>query len=366
MKEDYFKIGDAKTVVVNSNGRRSTFIDLFAGIGGFHLALSRQGAECVFAAEWDAECRKVYEDNFKDISPSLFKSEPSLLDKDLSEQPLFAGDITKVDPQTIPDHDILCGGFPCQPFSVSGKQRGFADTRGTLFFNILDIARVKQPKVIFLENVKQLKYHDGGETLKIILQELNNIGYETSWKILNAKDFGTAQNRERIIIVASKEKKFDFSNLEMQKPKILKDILDETGNFEILDSGDYTIIPREFWKKQKSGLIFCGYRNKSIRKAGVRPDTEYLSRVHKQPNRIYHTDGVHPTLPSQESAGRFWIYDGKIVRKLTISECYKLQGFPDDFKKSKSNASCYKQIGNSVAIPMIEAVYKQIKEQYNL
>lgn len=350
----------------NDNCKKTTFIDLFAGIGGFHFALSRLDAECVYASEWDEECRKVYEDNFKKISPDIFNFEPISSGGKLLSQPLFTGDITKVDPNTIPDHDILCGGFPCQPFSISGRQRGFADTRGTLFFNVLEIAKVKQPKVIFLENVKHLKYHDKGNTLKVILKELTNIGYKPSWKILNAKDFGTAQNRERIIIVASKEKRFDFSKLETRESKTIKDILDKTGNFEILDPKDYTIIPRNLWKKQASGLIFCGYRNKSMRKTGVRPNTEYLSRVHKQPNRIYYIGGTHPTLPSQETTGRFWIYDDKIVRKLTIDECYKLQGFPKSFKKSKSAVACYRQIGNSVAIPMIEAVYKQIKEQYNL
>lgn len=347
-----------------NGGKVTTFIDLFAGIGGFHFALHRQGAECVFSSEWDDECRKTYTDNFKKISPHIF--ELSSGKNTLFEEKLFAGDITKIDPKTIPDHDILCAGFPCQPFSISGKQRGFADTRGTLFFNVLEIVKTKQPKVVFLENVKQLVYHDHGNTLRVILQSLNDIGYKTSWKVLNAKDFGTAQNRERIIIIANKEKEFDFSKLETkQRPKI-KSILDKTGNFEILDPKDYTILPKELWHEQDSGLIFCGYRNKKMRTVGVRPGTEYLSRVHKQPNRIYHINGTHPTLPSQETSGRFWIYDGKIVRKLTVDECYKLQGFPKSFKKNSKLSSCYKQIGNSVAIPMIEAVYKQIKEQYNL
>lgn len=349
----------------NSN-KRTTFVDLFAGIGGFHLALSRQGAECVYASEWDEECRKVYEDNFKQVSPDIFSFKPVPSNGRLISQPLFTGDITKVDPSTIPDHDVLCAGFPCQPFSISGRQQGFADTRGTLFFNVLEIARVKQPKVIFLENVKHLKYHDRGNTLRVILQELVNIGYKPSWKILNAKDFGTAQNRERIIIIANQEEEFDFSKVETKEPKTIKDILDKTGDFEVLEPDEYTIIPKNLWKKQASGLIFCGYRNKSMRKAGVRPNTEYLSRVHKQPNRIYYVGGTHPTLPSQETTGRFWVYDDQIVRKLTIDECYKLQGFPKNFKKSKNITSCYKQIGNSVAIPMIEAIYKQIKEQYNL
>ena len=326
--------------------------------------MHRQGAECVFSSEWDDECRKTYTDNFKKISPHIF--ELSSGKNTLFEEKLFAGDITKIDPKTIPDHDILCAGFPCQPFSISGKQRGFADTRGTLFFNVLEIVKTKQPKVVFLENVKQLVYHDHGNTLRVILQSLNDIGYKTSWKVLNAKDFGTAQNRERIIIIANKEKEFDFSKLETKQRTKIKSILDKTGNFEILDPKDYTILPKELWHEQDSGLIFCGYRNKKMRTVGVRPGTEYLSRVHKQPNRIYHINGTHPTLPSQETSGRFWIYDGKIVRKLTVDECYKLQGFPKSFKKNSKLSSCYKQIGNSVAIPMIEAVYKQIKEQYNL
>ena len=347
-----------------NGGKVTTFIDLFAGIGGFHFALHRQGAECVFSSEWDDECRKTYTDNFKKISPHIFELSPG--NNTLFEEKLFAGDITKVDPKTIPDHDILCAGFPCQPFSISGKQRGFADTRGTLFFNVLEIVKAKQPKVVFLENVKQLVYHDHGNTLKVILQSLNDIGYKTSWKVLNAKDFGTAQNRERIIIIANREKEFDFSKLETKPSAKIKNILDKTGNFEVLDPKDYTILPKELWHEQDSGLIFCGYRNKKMRTVGVRPGTEHLSRVHKQPNRIYHINGTHPTLPSQETSGRFWIYDGKIVRKLTVDECYKLQGFPKSFKKNSKLSSCYKQIGNSVAIPMIEAVYKQIKEQYNL
>lgn len=349
-----------------SGGKQTTFIDLFAGIGGFHFALHRQGAECVFSSEWDAECRKTYTDNFKTVSPHIFKLYPGNGKGALFKQKLFAGDITKVEPIAIPDHDILCAGFPCQPFSISGKQKGFADTRGTLFFNVLEIVKTKQPKAVFLENVKQLVYHDHGNTLKVILESLNDIGYKTSWKVLNAKDFGTAQNRERIIIIANKDKEFDFSRLETKPSAKIKDILDKTGDFEVLKPEEYTILPKELWHEQESGLIFCGYRNKKMRTVGVRPGTEHLSRVHKQPNRIYHIDGTHPTLPSQETSGRFWIYDGKIVRKLTVDECYKLQGFPKSFKKNDKLSSCYKQIGNSVAIPMIEAVYKQIKEQYNL
>lgn len=340
-----------------------TFIDLFSGIGAFHQGLHAQGAECVFASEWDSYCRSTYEENFKNISPAVFELRTNnILNEELFSNN-FAGDITKIDPSSVVDHDILCAGFPCQPFSISGRKKGFSDTRGTLFFNVMEIVKAKQPKVIFLENVKHLVHHDGGNTLKVILQELEDAGYETSWKLLNAKDFGLSQNRERIIIIGAKSNKFDFSKVERIQQKSIKDILDDVANFEFLDPKDYTLLPEELWKTQASGLIFCGYRNKAIRKAGTRPNTEHLSRVHKQPNRIYHVDGTHPTLPSQETSGRFWIYDGESVRKLTIDEAYKLQGFPKSFKKNSNLSASYNQIGNSAAIPMIEAIYKQIKEQ---
>lgn len=317
------------------------FIDLFAGIGGFHIALTNLGAKCVFACDIDEECRKTYKANFG-IEPK--------------------GDITKLEISSIPNHDILCAGFPCQPFSVSGRQEGFNDTRGTLIFSILDIVKNKNPKVILLENVKQLKYHDGGKTLSIIISEFEKLGFKISWKILNAKDFGTAQNRERIILVANKNKEFSFESLKMKPTLKLKDILDEKGEFEYLNNEDYTIINNP--KKQSSGLIFVGYRNKDIRKKGVRLGTEHLSRVHKQPNRIYSSSGTHPTIPSQETSGRFFIYHEDKVRKLTINECFKLMGFPNKYKKISSNGKLYNQIGNSVSIPMIEAVFSEIKKQY--
>ena len=319
------------------------FVDLFSGIGGFHTAFSNIGAECVFASDIDEECRKTYKKNY---NLEVF------------------GDINQINEKEIPDHDILCAGFPCQPFSICGKQKGFEDERGNLFFRLADIIKAKKPKIILLENVKHLKYHQKGTTLKTILSTLENIGYKTSWKILNANDFGIPQNRERIVIVAHKEKEFDFSKLKTKGGGKLKDFLEKEGNFEFLKENDYTILDKSLWKKQISGLIFCGYRNKDIRKKGVRPNTKHLSRVHKQTNRIYHTEGTHPTIPSQESAGRFWIYDGKKVRKLTINECFKLMGFSKKFKKISSKAKLYNQIGNSVSIPMIQAVGKEISNQY--
>lgn len=320
-----------------------TFIDLFSGIGGFRISLSKQGGNCVFSSEIDEECRKTYLENFGEIPH---------------------GDITLINPLEIPDHDLLCGGFPCQPFSICGKQKGFLDTRGTLFFYIMEIIRAKKPNVVFLENVKHLKNHDEGRTLNVIIKNLEDENYYVSWKVLNSIDYGLPQNRERIIIVASKKGKFDFSKLKKGKKTVIKDILESHGDFEILKESEYTILPKNLWKKQDSGLIFCGYRNKSIRIAGVRPNTEHLSRVHKQPNRIYYVGGTHPTIPSQETTGRFWIYNGTTVRKLTINECFRLMGFPNTYKKVSKLSSLYRQIGNSVAISMIESVGKEIKNQF--
>jgi len=174
--------------------KQLTFIDLFAGIGGFHLALHDVGAKCVFVSEWDDPARQTYENNFKKIQPELFN------------KGFFAGDITKIDPINIPNFDIMCAGFPCQPFSISGKQKGFQDTRGTLFFNVLEIIKAKQPKVVFLENVKHLKHHDDERTFKRIQTEIQKAGYwftETNTKVMNTADFtDIPQNRERIFMVA--------------------------------------------------------------------------------------------------------------------------------------------------------------------
>ena len=316
-----------------------TFIDLFAGIGGFRIALQELGGKCVFSSEFNQHAQRSYELNFGEIP---------------------FGDITKLDINLVPKHRVLCAGFPCQPFSISGKMKGFEDTRGTLIYHVFEIIEKCKPEVIFLENVKHLVYHDKKRTLTTIIQHLERLGYVISKKILNASDFGLPQNRERIIIIGHQNKKFDFSKIKKQPKPVLKDFLDNENDFEWLDE-PYTILDQQ--KRQDSGLIFAGYRNKTIRKAGVRQGTEHLSRVHKQPNRIYSTEGVHPALPSQESSGRFWIWHQGKVRKLTIEECYRIMGFPAHFKMISSRGELYKQIGNSVAIPMIKAVAEQIKIQ---
>ncbi|MFK5969007.1 MAG: DNA (cytosine-5-)-methyltransferase [Candidatus Marithrix sp.] len=216
------------------------FIDLFAGIGGFRIALEKEGFKCVFSSEFNQHCQKVYENNFKD--------KPD-------------GDITEINPLYIPKFEVLVGGFPCQPFSISGHKKGFDDTRGTLFFDIIRIIDEKQPKLVILENVKHLIYHDQGRTLKIILTTLEKLNYYVSYQLLNANDFGLPQNRERIFIVATKIKYFKFETLrKIPRPK-LEDFLDKQGNFELLAKDEYTLIKNP--KLQASGLIFVGYRNKN-------------------------------------------------------------------------------------------------------
>lgn len=318
------------------------FIDLFCGVGGFRIALESVGGKCVFSSDIDENCRQVYSMNFGDYPE---------------------GDIRDISAADIPDHDILCAGFPCQPFSISGRQKGFEDTRGTLFFEIMRIIREKKPVVVFLENVKHLYYHDSGNTLRVIVNCLEGEGYSVSYKICNAIDYGLPQNRERIILIGSRSgTKFDFGAVEKVKAEPLKYFLENEGEFEYLEPDEYILL--ENTTQQKSGLIFAGYRKKNIRQKGVLKGNMHHSRTHRQPNRIYSVEGYHPTLTSQETSGRFFILlpDGT-VRKMTLKECWRIMGFPEDFKNPCSKTVQYKQLGNSVCIPMISSISRGIVKQ---
>lgn len=322
------------------------FIDLFAGIGGFRLGFESAGCECVFSSEIDEHACEMYELNFGD-NPKC--------------------DITQLDLSNVPDFDILCAGFPCQAFSICGKQKGFYDeTRGTLFFDICRILEAKKPKAFVLENVFNLEKHDSGRTLTVMLSALSELGYTVVYKVLNARDFGVPQNRDRIIIVGNRDGlAFDYTKLKTNTVETMKPFLDKTGDFEILPPDSYTILDKTLVKKQpKSGLMFCGYRNKKIRTVGVRLGTEHLSRVHKQPNRIYDAEGVHPTLASQESSGRYFIKDGDVVRKLTMNECFRFMGFPETYKKVGGTAQLYARIGNSICVNMVKAVATEVVNQF--
>ena len=315
------------------------FIDLCAGIGGFHYALNKLGLNCVFASEINKDCKEVYFNNYN-MMPH--------------------GNIIELEVKNIPEHSILCAGFPCQPFSIAGKQNGFDDHRGNIFFEILKIIKAKNPDTIFLENVKNLLNHSKGETLKTILSLLEKENYYVSYSVLNSKDFNSAQNRERIFIVGNKLKKFDFSKIIKGNTKNLIDVINLNNN-NYIDQDAYTIIEKNKWVRQKSGLIFCGYINKNTR---IRNKVNLNSSSnHRQQNRIYHIDGTHPTINSQEIGGRYFIYDNIGVRKLTIDECYKLMGFPECFIKSKTISNQYKQIGNSVCVNLIYSISKEILKQ---
>ena len=325
--------------------KKIRYIELFCGVGGFRLGLDKNGYECVFSSDNNSFAQKTYEQNF-------------------GQTPY--GDITKIKESDIPDHELLTAGFPCQPFSISGKKYGFEDTRGTLFFDICRIIKKKKPKVIILENVKHFINHNKKNTLRVVIKSLVDLGYYVNYKVLKLTNFGLPQNRERVIIIGSKYKEFDFNQITYNKAPPLKKFLQKSGQFTILKKSEYTLLNDGVWKQNKdSGLIFIGYRNKEGFKKGIRNNTEHLSRVHRQPNRIYSSEGYHPTRPSQESSGRFFVYlpDRDIVRKLTIDECYAIMGFPADFKKPCSTGQQYRQIGNSVGVNMVSELAQQLIRQ---
>lgn len=306
-----------------------TYIDLFCGIGGFHLALRSFGATCVFASDIDRKARSVYQKNFG--------FEP-------------AGDITKIKCKEIPSHDILCAGFPCQPFSISGNQEGFNDPHGKLFFEIIRIARFHKPKILLLENVKNLKTHNNSKTITEIRSQLNGIGYDVYDKVLSASDFGVPQARERLYIVAIRKdlkiKKFDFPSA-IDKKTCLNDILyDESDEFDVLVKRKYSINRRPLRRK---GLV-------QVARIGQG----------RQGERIYSPLGCSTTLSSQSGGlgGKTGMYliDG-VVRKLYPRECARLMGFPDDFIYAQEISSVYKQFGNSVVVDVLQLIIIQILNQ---
>lgn len=319
------------------------YADLFCGIGGFRMGLDNENVMCQFSSEIDSHAQKMYELNF-------------------GELPL--GDVAAINDRTVDDLDLvdmITGGFPCQPFSISGKQEGFEDkSRGTLFFEIIRLMRITKPKVVFLENVAHLMNHNKGDTFVTIIEALKNEGYSVHYEVLDASKFGLPQHRKRIYFVAFRQ------NVPFSFPKgtddfiPLKAILLQNHGQPYLSPDDYTLISNP--KVSPNNMCFVGYLNKNIRKKGVKEDSLHLSRVHKQINRIYSSDFIHPTLTSSETSGRYYIHDGVGVRKLALEEVFRLQGFPDDFKKNTSRSQLYKQIGNSVPIPVIRAIGEEIEK----
>lgn len=311
--------------------RQFTFIDLFAGIGGMRIAFERAGGHCVYSNEWNKYSQQTYFANF-------------------GEQP--KGDITQVLASSIPDHDILVAGFPCQPFSIAGVSKknslgratGFEDkTQGTLFFDVCRILKEKRPKAFMLENVKNLCSHDKGRTFKVILESLEELNYSVFYSVLDGQNY-VPQHRERILIVGfdrqkyGKNVQFDFKLTPKFPKPVMRDILDENVDEKYTLSDKLWTYLQNYAAKHRAAGNGFGY--------GIAP----LDGVSRTISARYYKDGSE-ILIAQE---------GKNPRRLTPRECARLQGFPDDFKIPVSDTQAYKQFGNSVVVPLMENVAKLI------
>jgi len=302
-------------VIVSQLWKPFQFIDLFAGIGGIRLGFEAVGGECLFSSEWDTLAQDTYQANF-------------------SERP--AGDITTINAEYIPDHDILLAGFPCQPFSIIGKREGFTDTRGTLFFEIERILRAKRPTAFLLENVKQFRTHDNGNTCRIVLEKLQELGYYTYITVLNALDFGVAQKRERTFIVGFNEPlRFQFPKIYGWRPH-LKDILEKE---ETID------------KKLFASDMICKKRLERLKQQGQTPF--YPSMWHE--NKGGHI-GIHPFSCAlrHNASYNYLLVNGN--RRPTGREMLRFQGFPESYKIVVEHTAIRAQAGNAVAVPVITAI----------
>lgn len=314
------------------------FIDLFAGIGGFRIALQNLGGQCVFTSEIDKYAQKTYQDNFGDMPH---------------------GDITKINEKDIPNHDVLCAGFPCQAFSIAGRRGGFEDTRGTLFFDVARIIKEKQPKAFFLENVKGLISHNGGKTLATILNVLReDLGYFVPEpQVLNAKNFGVPQNRERIFIVGF-HKLLNINNFEYPKPIEEKVVFEDIREENTVDARYYlstqylqTLKNHKARHESKgNGFGYAIIPNDGIANAIV------VGGMGRERNLVY-DDRITDFTPTTKIKGEV---NRECIRKMTPREWARLQGFPDSFKIEVADVHAYKQFGNSVAIPAIQATANQI------
>lgn len=306
-----------------------TFIDLFAGLGGFRLGLEKVGGECVYSSEFEPNVAKVYEKNFGEYPD---------------------GDITKVEVENIPDHNVLAAGFPCQPFSISGLQKGFEDTRGTLFFDVARIVEAKSPEIVFLENVRNFAKHDGGRTLATVEKTLKNLGYNVFHKVLDASKFGSATKRERIFIIGvhdDLEKEFVFPDGE--------------GEVTLLEE---ILLPDEDTKgliREREDLVL----KNPLPTGDGSPNPVRVGTVGKggQGERVYSPKGVAITFSSQ-GGGVFaktggYLVNGK-TRRLHPREVARAMGFPDSYILSKNDNQAFTQLGNSVSIDVVTAIGRAI------
>ena len=342
---DFLRLGQN-----NGNEPAFSFIDLFAGIGGIRTAFERIGGQCVFTSEWDKFAQQTYKANFPD---------------DEFSEHTFAGDITQVDVASVPDHDVLVGGFPCQPFSIAGvskknalgRAHGFADdTQGTLFFDVARIIDEKRPAAFLLENVKNLKSHDKGRTFEVIRRTLEDeLGYELHTRIINGKHF-TPQNRERIIMVGFREASdFDFASLDLENyPQKVADILHDRSDYELPHDHDRFIDPTTGKVNDKYTLtdnLWAYLQNYAAKHRAAGNGFGFgladLEGTTRTLSARYYKDGSEILIPQGEE---------KNPRRLTPRECARLMGFDDSFIIPVSDTQAYKQFGNSVVVPAITAV----------
>lgn len=294
------------------------FVDLFAGIGGIRLGLERAGGRCVLSSEWDREATQSYLAYFR-------------------EKPF--GDITQIPVSSVPDHDILAGGFPCQAFSIIGEMKGFGDTRGTLFFEIERILRAKRPKAFLLENVRNLVSHDHGRTFKVILEHLRLLGYHVHWRVLNALNYNLPQKRERVIIVGFRDNHPFEWPAPRHREKTLADVLEP----------DEVVSEKHFASEKVQLSVAARLVGKKV------PPMPWICHENKAGN-------ISPLRFScalrAGASYNYLLVNGR--RRLTPRENLRLQGFPEDFPIVVSDAAIRKQCGNSVPVPMIEAVARQL------
>ena len=315
-------------------------IDLFAGIGGIRIAFEQNGVKCVKSSEIDEKARETYIRNFQD-------------------EPL--GDIMKIEPNELPDYDILAGGFPCQPFSLAGLRKGFEDTRGTLFFEVVRLIKYKNPKAFFLENVEGIVNHDNGKTLSVIEKTLSELGYEFEWRVMNASDYGVPQNRKRWYCVGfRKDLQIGFDERNKKYKKIYKFPEKEELNYKVEDivkpiqSHDYDV--SDTCKKNILSFLPKFQQNKRYN------ENNLLIANEIRPSRCnFRCDGISPCLTAKMGTGgnNVPVYVEQ-MRKLTERECLSLMGFPDWYRIDENSMHSYKQIGNSVVVSIISKMAKEI------
>lgn len=352
------------------------FIDLFAGIGGFRLAMERAGHECVAFCEIDKFARDSYKAMYDTANETEWHDIREVTNEEFRQ---YKGTV-----------DVICGGFPCQAFSVAGHRLGFEDTRGTLFFEIARAASEIKPRYLFLENVKGLLHHDEGRTFETIVHALDELGYDAEWQLLNSKDFGVPQNRERVFIIGHLRGTSGRQIFPIRR-KIATNAIKVIGNTRnplgtsfgqrtmVMDSeGIIGAVAATDYKQAKQVAIPVITPDRvNKRQFGRRFKTDgepmftltktdvHGVAVYEQNNRVYADDGLSPTLNTMGGGDREpKVLTGFRVRKLTPKECWRLQGFPDELfekaSKVNSNSQLYKQAGNSVTVNVVETIAKRL------